>query len=254
EDPRPLPVIRVDEPSLSMLVGINTSPLAGREGTLLTARLLQNRLQAELIGNVSLRVLDSDRPDAWIVQGRGELQLAILVETLRDEGFVITVGRPEVVTRQVDGKRHEPVVALSVDIPEEHLGAVSQLLAVRKAQMERTINHGTGRIRIDYVIPSRGLIGFHTEFLTETRGTGLAHHVFHGYAPWFGDLRTRQNGALVADRRGPATAYAIMALQERSTLFVQPGTEVYEGMIVGENSRSDDMDVNITREKKLNNM
>ncbi|MCA9857568.1 MAG: translational GTPase TypA [Dehalococcoidia bacterium] len=254
EDPKPLPVIRVDEPSLSMLVGINTSPLAGREGSLLTARLLQNRLQAELVGNVSLRVLDSDRPDAWIVQGRGELQLAVLVETLRREGFELTVGRPEVVTRQVDGKTHEPVEALTVDIPEEHLGAVSQLLAVRKAQMTRTVNHGTGRIRIDYIIPSRGLIGFHTEFLTETRGTGLAHHVFHGYAPWFGELRTRQNGALVADRRGPATSYAIMALQERSTLFVPPGTEVYEGMIVGENSRADDMDVNITREKKLNNM
>ncbi|MGE3961297.1 MAG: translational GTPase TypA [Dehalococcoidia bacterium] len=254
EDPKPLPVIRVDEPSLSMLVGINTSPLAGREGSLLTARLLQNRLQAELVGNVSLRVLDSDRPDAWIVQGRGELQLAVLVETLRREGFELTVGRPEVVTRVVDGKVHEPVEALTVDIPEEHLGAVSQLLAVRKAQMTRTVNHGTGRIRIDYVIPSRGLIGFHTEFLTETRGTGLAHHVFHGYAPWFGELRTRQNGALVADRRGPATSYAIMALQERSTLFVPPGTEVYEGMIVGENSRADDMDVNITREKKLNNM
>ncbi len=254
EDPKPLPVIRVDEPSLSMLIGINTSPLAGREGTLLTARLLQNRLQAELVGNVSLRVLDSDRPDAWIVQGRGELQLAVLVETLRREGFELTVGRPEVVTRTVDGKTHEPVESLTVDIPEEHLGAVSQLLAVRKAQMTRTVNHGTGRIRIDYIIPSRGLIGFHTEFLTETRGTGLAHHVFHGYAPWFGELRTRQNGALVADRRGPATSYAIMALQERSTLFIPPGTEVYEGMIVGENSRADDMDVNITREKKLNNM
>ena len=254
DDPRPLPVIRVDEPSLSMLVGINTSPLAGREGTLLTARLLQNRLQAELVGNVSLRVLDSDRPDAWIVQGRGELQLAVLVETLRREGFELTVGRPEVVTRIVDGKVHEPVEALTVDIPEDYLGAVSQLLAIRKGQMTRTINHGTGRIRLDYVIPSRGLIGFHTEFLTETRGTGLAHHVFHGYAPWSGDLRTRQNGALVADRRGPATSYAIMALQERATLYTPPGTEVYEGMIVGENSRADDMDVNITREKKLNNM
>ena len=253
-DPRPLPVIRVDEPSLSMLIGINTSPLAGREGTLLTARLLQNRLQAEIVGNVSIRVLDSDRPDAWIVQGRGELQLAVLVETLRREGFELTVGRPEVVTRMVDGKRHEPVEALTVDIPEEHLGAVSQLLAVRKAQMQRTVNHGTGRMRIDYLIPSRGLIGFHTEFLTETRGTGLAHHVFHGYAPWFGELRGRQNGSLVADRRGPATGYAIMALQERAVLFIPPGIEVYEGMIVGENARVEDMDVNITREKKLNNM
>jgi len=254
ENPQPLPLIRVDEPSLSMLVGINTSPLAGREGTLLTARLLQNRLQAELIGNVSLRVEDSDRPDAWIVQGRGELQLAILVETLRREGFELTVGRPEVVTRRIDDKVHEPVEALTIDIPEEFLGAVSQLLAIRKGQMARTINHGTGRIRLDYIIPSRGLIGFHTEFLTETRGNGLAHHVFHGYAPWFGELRTRQNGSLVADRRGPATAFAILALQERGALFIPPGVEVYEGMIVGENARSDDMDVNITREKKLNNM
>ena len=210
ENPQPLPLIRVDEPSLSMLVGINTSPLAGREGTLLTARLLQNRLQAELIGNVSLRVQDSDRPDAWIVQGRGELQLAILVETLRREGFELTVGRPEVVTRRIDDKVHEPVEALTIDIPEE--------------------------------------------FLAETRGNGLAHHVFHGYAPWFGELRTRQNGSLVADRRGPATAFAILALQERGALFIPPGVEVYEGMIVGENARSDDMDVNITREKKLNNM
>jgi GTP-binding protein TypA/BipA len=254
DDPRPLPVIRVDEPSLSMLIGINTSPLAGREGTLLTARLLQNRLQAETVGNVSIRVLDSDRPDAWIVQGRGELQLAVLVETLRREGFELTVGRPEVVTQMIDGKTHEPVEALAVDIPEDYLGAVSQLLAVRKGQMQRTVNHGTGRIRLDYLVPSRGLIGFHTEFLTETRGTGLAHHVFHGYAPWFGDLRTRQNGSLVADRRGPATSYAILALQERGVLFIGPGAEVYEGMIVGENSRADDMDVNITREKKLNNM
>ncbi|MDA0815263.1 MAG: translational GTPase TypA [Chloroflexi bacterium] len=254
EDPRPLPVIRVDEPSLSMLVGINTSPLAGRDGTLLTARLLQNRLAAEIVGNVSIRVLDSDRPDAWIVQGRGELQLAVLVETLRREGFELTVGRPEVVTRQVDGKTHEPVELLTVDIPDEYLGAVSQLLAIRKGQMQRTVNHGTGRIRIDYLIPSRGLIGFHTEFLTETRGNGLAHHVFHGYAPWAGPLRTRQNGSLVADRQGPATGFAIMALQERGALFIGPGAEVYEGMIVGENARADDMDVNITREKKLNNM
>ncbi|MDA1010026.1 MAG: translational GTPase TypA, partial [Chloroflexi bacterium] len=250
----PLPVIRVDEPSLSMLIGINTSPLAGREGTLLTARLLQNRLIAETVGNVSIRVLDSDRPDAWVVQGRGELQLAVLVETLRREGFELTVGRPEVVTRRVDGKVHEPVELLTVDIPDEHLGAVSQLLAVRKGQMQLSVNHGTGRIRLDYVIPSRGLIGFHTEFLTETRGTGLAHHVFHGYAPWAGVLRGRQNGSLVADRSGPATGFAIMALQERGTLFIGPGAEVYEGMIVGENARADDMDVNITREKKLSNM
>ncbi len=254
EDPRPLPVIRVDEPSLSMLVGINTSPLAGREGTQLTARLLQNRLNAEVVGNVSIRVVDSERPDAWIVQGRGELQLAILVETLRREGFELTVGRPEVVTRRVDGKVHEPVEAMTIDIPEDYLGVVTQLMALRKGRMERTVNHGTGRIRLDYLVPSRGLIGFHTEFLTETRGTGLAHHVFHGYEPWHGDLKTRPNGSLVADRRGPTTGYALMSLQERGILFVGPGVEVYEGMIVGENARADDMDVNPTREKKLTNM
>ncbi|MCK9485964.1 MAG: translational GTPase TypA [Dehalococcoidia bacterium] len=254
DDPRPLPVISVDEPSLSMLVGINTSPLAGREGTLLTARLLQNRLDAEVVGNVSIRVVDSERPDAWIVQGRGELQLAILVETLRREGFELTVGRPEVVTRHVDGKVHEPMESMTIDVPEEHLGTVTQLMAARKGRMERTVNHGTGRVRLDYVIPSRGLIGFHTEFLTETRGTGLAHHVFHGYEPWHGDLKTRPNGSLVADRRGPTTSFALMSLQERGALFVGPGVEVYEGMIVGENARSDDMDVNPTREKKLTNM
>ncbi|MEX2372644.1 MAG: GTP-binding protein, partial [Dehalococcoidia bacterium] len=254
DDPRPLPVIRVDEPSLSMLVGINTSPLAGREGTQLTARLLQNRLNAEIIGNVSIRVIDSERPDAWIVQGRGELQLAILVETLRREGFELTVGRPEVVTRRIDGKLHEPVEAMSIDVPEDYLGVVTQLMALRKGQMQRTVNHGTGRVRLDYLVPSRGLIGFHTEFLTETRGTGLAHHVYHGYAPWFGDLKTRPNGSLVADRRGPTTGFALMNLQERGILFLGPGVEVYEGMIVGENSRSDDMDVNPTKEKKLTNM
>ncbi len=254
EDPRPLPVITVDEPSLSMLIGINTSPLSGREGSQLTARMLKNRLDAELIGNVSLRVEDSERPDAWIVQGRGELQLAILVETLRREGFELTVGRPEVVTREVDGKLHEPVEALTIDIPEDYLGVVTQLLALRKGRMTQTVNHGTGRIRMEYLVPSRGLIGFHTEFLTETRGTGIAHHVFHGYEPWHGELKGRPTGSLVADRRGATTTYALMNLQERGVLFVGPGVEVYEGMIVGENARPGDMDVNPTREKKLTNM
>ena len=254
DDPRPLPVITVDEPSLSMLLGINTSPLSGREGSQLTARMLKSRLDAELVGNVSLRVEESERPDAWIVQGRGEFQLAILVETLRREGFELTVGRPEVVTRAIDGKLHEPVEALTVDIPEDYLGVVTQLLALRKGCMTQTVNHGTGRVRLDYVVPSRGLIGFHTEFLTETRGTGIAHHVFHGYEPWHGDLKGRPTGSLVADRRGDTRAYALMSLQERGVLFLGPGVEVYEGMIVGENSRPGDMDVNPTREKKLTNM
>jgi GTP-binding protein len=254
EDPRPLPVITVDEPSLSMLIGINTSPLSGLEGKLLTGRMLKNRLDAELIGNVSLRVDDSERPDAWLVQGRGELQLAILVETLRREGFELTVGRPQVVTREVDGKIHEPVEALTVDVPEDYLGVVTQLLALRKGKMQQTVNHGTGRIRVDYIVPSRGLIGFHTEFLTETRGTGLAHHVFHGYEPWHGELKGRPTGSLVADRRGDTRAFALMSLQERGVLFIGAGVEVYEGMIVGENSRAGDMDVNPTKEKKLTNM
>ena len=216
--------------------------------------MLKNRLDAELIGNVSLRILDSGRPDAWIVQVRGELQLAILVETLRREGFELTVGRPEVVTREIDGRRHEPVEALTVDVPEEYLGVVTQLLAPRKARATRTINHGSGRIRLEYVAPSRGLIGFYTEFLTETRGTGIAHHVFQGYEPWYGELAGRSTGSLVADRRGETRAYALMNLQERGALFVGPGVEVYQGMIVGENSRAGDMDVNPTREKKLTNM
>jgi GTP-binding protein len=237
-----------------MLIGINTSPLSGREGSQLTARMLKNRLDAELVGNVSLRVEDSERPDAWIVQGRGELQLAILVETLRREGFELTVGRPEVVTRHVNGKLHEPVEALTVDVPDDYLGVVTQLLALRKGRMLQTVNHGTGRIRIEYLVPSRGLIGFHTEFLTETRGTGIAHHVFHGYEPWHGELKGRPTGSLVADRRGLITNYALMSLQERGALFFGPGTEVYEGMIVGENSRAGDLDVNPTREKKLTNM
>jgi GTP-binding protein TypA/BipA len=254
EDPRPLPVISVDEPSIAMTMGINTSPMAGREGTQLTARLLKNRLDAEILGNVSLRVLPSDRPDAWVVQGRGELQLAILVETLRREGFELTVGRPEVVTQRIDGKLHEPVEALSVDVPEEYVGVVIALVSVRKGRQERMVNHGTGRVRIDYVVPSRGLIGFHTEFLTETRGTGIAHHVFHGYEPWHGELRTRPTGSLIADRSGSSTAYAITSLQDRGQLYIGPGVEVYEGMIIGENPRPEDIDVNITREKKLTNM
>ena len=254
DDPRPLPLITVDEPSLSTLISINTSPFSGREGSLLTARMLKNRLDAELVGNVSLRVEESDRPDAWIVQGRGELQLAILVETLRREGFELTVGRPKVVTREIDGKLHEPVESLTVDIPEVHVGAVTRLLALRKGQMRQTINHGSGRIRLEYVVPSRGLIGFHTEFLTETRGTGIAHHVFHGYEPWYGELRGRATGSLVADRRGVTTAYALLSLEDRGALFLGAGVEVYEGMIIGENARAGDLDVNPTKEKKLTNM
>ena len=254
ENPQPLPVISVDEPSLAMTIGINTSPMAGREGLQLTARLLKNRLDAEVLGNVSLRVLSADRPDAWVVQGRGELQLAVLVETLRREGFEMTVGRPEVVTRRVDGKLFEPMEALTIDVSEEYMGVVIGLVSIRKGRLERTVNHGTGHVRLDYVVPGRGLIGFHTEFLTETRGTGIAHHVFAGYEPWHGELRTRQTGSLIADRSGMTTGFALLSLQDRGALFVAPGTEVYEGMIIGENPRPDDMDVNATREKKLTNM
>jgi GTP-binding protein len=254
DDPRPLSVITVDEPSLSMTVGINTSPLAGRSGSRLTARLVKGRLDAELVGNVSIRVFPTERPDTWEVQGRGELQLAILVEQMRREGFELTVGKPQVVTREVDGKVHEPVERLTVDIPEDYLGVVTQLMALRKGRMEQMVNHGTGWVRMEYRVPARGLIGFRTEFLTETRGTGLLHHVFDGYGPWFGELRTRPTGSLVADRSGLTTAYALANLQERGTLFVGPGTEVYEGMIAGENARSDDMDVNPTKEKKLTNV
>ncbi len=254
DDPRPLPLITVDEPSISMTIGINTSPLAGQSGTKLTARLVKNRLDAELIGNVSIRVQNTERPDTWEVQGRGELQLAILVEIMRREGFELTVGKPQVVTKIVDGKKHEPMEHLTVDIPEDYLGVVTQLMALRKGRMEQMVNHGTGWVRMEYVVPARGLIGFRTEFLTETRGTGLLHHVFHKYEPWHGELRTRPTGSLVADRRGPTTGFALANLQERGTLFVGPGTEVYEGMIIGENSRSDDMDVNPTKEKKLTNM
>ncbi|HEX5534727.1 MAG TPA: translational GTPase TypA [Actinomycetales bacterium] len=255
DDPRPLPLITVDEPAISMTIGTNTSPMAGRtKGAKVTARLVKDRLDRELIGNVSLRVLPTERPDAWEVQGRGELALAILVEQMRREGFELTVGKPQVVTRLIDGSIHEPVERLTIDAPEEYLGAITQLLAVRKGRMEQMTNHGTGWVRMEFLVPSRGLIGFRTEFLTETRGTGIAHHVFEGYEPWFGELRTRPSGSLVADRAGAATGYAITNLQERGTLFVGPTTEVYEGMVVGENSRADDMDVNITKEKKLTNI
>jgi GTP-binding protein len=254
EKPHALPLIIVDEPSISMTIGINTSPIAGQEGKLLTARQVKNRLDAELIGNVSLRVINTERPDTWEVQGRGELQLAVLVEIMRREGFELTVGKPQVVVKTVDGKLQEPMERLSIDIPDDYLGVVTQLMALRKGRMEQMVNHGTGWIRMDYKVPSRGLIGFRTEFLTETRGTGLLHHVFDGYENWNGEIRTRLSGSLVADRRGTVTAYAVDGVQERGVIFLEVGTEVYEGMIVGENSRTEDMDVNIVREKKLTNM
>ena len=255
DNPVALPLITVDEPAISMTIGTNTSPLSGRgKGTKVTARLVKDRLERELVGNVSIRVLATERPDAWEVQGRGELALAILVEQMRREGYELTVGKPQVVTRTVDGVLHEPVERLTIDCPEEYLGAVTQLLAVRKGRMEHLVNHGTGWVRMEYLVPARGLIGFRTDFLTDTRGTGIAHHVFEGYEPWVGALRTRSSGSLVADRSGTATSYAMFNLQERGTLFVEPGTEVYEGMLVGENSRADDMDVNITKERKLTNV
>jgi GTP-binding protein len=255
EDPRPLPLITVDEPAISMTIGTNTSPLVGREkGSKVTARMVKDRLDREIIGNVSVNVLPTERPDTFEVQGRGELALAILVEQMRREGYELTVGKPQVVKREIEGKVHEPVERLTVDCPEEYLGIVTQLLAVRKGRMESMSNHGTGWIRMEFLVPSRGLIGFRTEFLTDTRGTGIANTNFEGYEPWFGELRTRASGSLVADRAGVVTPFAMMNLQERGTLFVEPTTEVYEGMIVGENSRADDMDVNITKEKKLTNM
>ncbi|GGN82544.1 GTP-binding protein [Streptomyces albiflavescens] len=267
ENPVALPLITVDEPAISMVIGTNTSPLVGRGGTgkgasvkaavkdrKVTARQVKDRLDRELIGNVSLRVLDTERPDAWEVQGRGELALAILVEQMRREGFELTIGKPQVVTKEVDGKVHEPVERLTVDVPEEHMGAVTQLMGVRKGRMDNMSNHGSGWVRMEFVVPSRGLIGFRTEFLTGTRGTGIAHSIHEGHEPWFGALTTRNNGSLVADRAGAVTAFAMTNLQERGVLFTDPGTEVYEGMIVGENSRADDMDVNITKEKKLTNM
>jgi GTP-binding protein len=255
ENPIPLPRITVDEPAISMTIGTNTSPLAGRvKGAKVTARLVKDRLDRELIGNVSLRVLPTERPDAWEVQGRGELALAILVEQMRREGYELTVGKPQVVTREIDGKVHEPVERLTIDSPEDYLGAITQLLATRKGRMEQLVNHGTGWIRMEWLVPARALIGFRTEFMTETRGTGILHHMFEKYEPWFGELRTRPTGSLVADRAGVATPFAMMNLQERGSMFVEPTTEVYEGMIIGENSRADDMDVNITKEKKLTNM
>ena len=255
ENPIALPLIRVDEPAISMTIGTNTSPLVGKvKGGKVTARMVKDRLDRELVGNVSLRVLPTERPDTWEVQGRGELALAILVEQMRREQYELTVGKPQVVTRTIDGKIHEPVERLTIDAPEEYLGAITQLLATRKGRMEQMINHGTGWIRLEWLVPARALIGFRTEFLTDTRGTGILHHVFEGYEPWFGDLRTRATGSLVADRVGVATPFAMMNIQERGSLFVEPGTAVYEGMVVGENSRWDDMDVNITKEKKLTNM
>jgi GTP-binding protein TypA/BipA len=247
-------VTTVDEPSLSVTIGINTSPLAGLEGDRLTASQVKDRLDAELVGNVSLRVFDTVRPDAWEVQGRGELQLAVLVELMRREGFELTVGKPEVMTKEVDGKRHEPIERVAIDVPEEYIGVATQLLALRKGRLTQMVNHGTGWARMEYLVPARGLIGFRTEFLTETRGAGILHHVFEAWEPWQGELRTRPTGSLVSDRRGSATAFAISALQERGTLFVAPGDELYEGMIVGENARDNDLDVNAAKPKKLTNM
>ena len=255
DNPIPLPLITVDEPAISMTIGTNTSPMVGRvRGSKVTARMVKDRLDRELVGNVSLRILPTERPDTWEVQGRGELALAILVEQMRREGHELTVGKPQVVTREVDGKLQEPVERLTIDTPEEFLGPITQILAARKGRMEQMVNHGTGWIRMEFLVPSRGLIGFRTEFLTETRGTGIAHHVFEDYEPWFGAITTRTSGSLVSDRTGVVTAYAMVNLQERGTLFTEPTTEVYEGMIIGENSRADDMDVNITKEKKLTNV
>ena len=253
DDPRPLPIIHVDDPSLSMTIGVNTAPFAGREGDKLTARLIKNRLDTELIGNVSLRVFPTDRPDAWEVQGRGEFQLAVLVETMRREGFELTVGKPQVVTCEIDGRIHEPVERVAIDVPEEYLGVVTQLLALRKGRLEQMVNHGTGWVRMDYLVAARGLVGFRTDFLTGTRGTGLLRHVFEGYEPWHGELRTSRAGSLVADRLGATTGYSLMNIQERGELFVGPGVEVYEGMIIGENTRAEDIDANPTKEKKLTN-
>ena len=252
--PVPLPVITVDEPSLSMTIGINTSPLAGTEGKKMTARLIKNRLEAELIGNVALRLLDTDRPDAWEIQGRGELQLAVLVEIMRREGFELNVGKPRVLTKLIDGAVHEPAERVTIDIPEDHVGAVTQLLGERRGRLEEIMNHGTGWVRLDYLIPARGLIGFRTEFLTETRGTGLLHHVFDSYILWSGDLRSRHTGSIVADRTGQVSGYAASTIQERGTLFVGPSAPVYEGMVIGENPRPDDLDVNICKEKKQTNI
>ncbi len=254
DDPRPLPVITVDEPSLSIVVGINNGPLAGREGSKLTARQIKDRLDRELVGNVSIRVHDTERPDAWEVHGRGELQLVVLLELMRREGFEVTASQPRVLTREVDGKLCEPVERLAIDVPEEYVGVVTQMLALRKGRMEQMINHSTGWVRLDYLAPARGLIGFRTEFLTETRGTGILHHVFDGWEPWAGELRTRPTGALVADRAGQTASFALHSLQDRGSLFVGPGEDVYEGMIVGENSRAEDLDVNAIKQKHQTNI
>ena len=254
EDPIPLPPIAVDEPALGMTIGINTSPLAGSAGTRLTARQVKERLEQELVGNVSIRVLDTERPDTWEVQGRGELQLAVLVEAMRREGFELTVGKPQVVTREVNGSVHEPVERLAIDVPEDFLGVTTQLLALRKGRMEHMVNHGTGWVRVEYLVPARGLIGFRTEFLTETRGSGILHSVFERYDPWYGEIKTRPTGSLVADRSGESGQFALLKLQERGQLFVGPGEEVYEGMVIGENARADDLDVNAVREKKQTNI
>jgi GTP-binding protein len=254
ENPVPLPPIAIDEPALGMTIGINSSPLSGRSGSRLTARQVQERLEQELVGNVSIRVLETERPDTWEVQGRGELQLAVLVEAMRREGFELTVGKPQVVTREVDGHVHEPVERLAIDVPEDFLGVTTQLLALRKGRMEHMVNHGTGWVRIEYLVPARGLIGFRTEFLTETRGSGILHSVFERYEPWYGEIKSRPTGSLVADRSGETGQFALLKLQERGQLFVGPGAQVYEGMIVGENARADDLDVNAVREKKQTNM
>ncbi len=253
-DPKPLPPIAVDDPALGMTIGINTSPLAGKSGKKLTARQVSDRLQAELVGNVSIRVLETDRPDTWEVQGRGELQLGVLVEAMRREGFELTVGKPQVVTREINGKLNEPIERLAIDVPEDYLGTVTQLMALRKGRMEQMVNHGTGWVRLEYLVPARGLIGFRTEFMTETRGSGIMHSVFERYEPWQGDIKTRAAGSLISDRAGKTASFAIMRMQERGGLFVGPGEEVYEGMIVGANARSDDLDVNAVREKKQTNI
>jgi len=254
DDPRPLPVITVDEPSLAMTLGTNTSPLAGRSGAKMTARMIKDRLDRELVGNVSLRVFDTERPDVWEVQGRGELQLAVLIELMRREGFELTIGKPQVVTREVDGKTCEPVERVTIDVPEQYSGTVIQALAARRGRMEQMTNHGSGWVRLDYLIPARGLLGFRTEFLTETRGTGILNHVFDRYEPWHGEIRGRQNGSLIADREGQASSYAMTNLQERGVLFVSPGEDCYEGMLVGENARAADLDVNITKAKQMTNV
>ena len=254
DDPRPLPLIVIDEPSLSVTVAMNTSPLAGRSGSKLTARMIKDRLDRELLGNVSLRVLDTEQPDTWEVQGRGEMQFAVLAEMMRREGFELTIGKPRVVTREVDGRVEEPVERVSIDVPEEYSGVVIQALALRKGRMESMTNHGTGWVRLEHLVPARGLLGFRSEFQTETRGAGQLHHVFEGYQRWAGDIKSRPNGSLIADRSGQATGYAIQSLQERGSLFVAPGTDVYEGMIVGENSRTGDLDVNITKAKQMTNV